>query len=464
MPAVETQIIGGEFQDAQGTLLENGYLLFQLSQDASVADVGYVASGITIKVPLDSNADVLGTGSPYTLSAVSLAGTVATYTGTITGGANNALAGQSLVIAGFTNSGNNGTYVVLTSGLTSFTVTNASAVNESHAATATGGTYALWGNDNLLPVNTFYKVRGYTAEGQLAFGPNSQQIVGSSPFDLGTWIPNEVISWQPPLQSVLLQSKGVNNGDQSKLNLHSSDASVVITDDGTGDVNLQASSGGGPRPSKGTWHYTAGCFNILSAAGASIGMAMTGGNTVTGATAIEPSYTTTTTTASTNQFKVMVDTVYQATLGILADWQVKAKIAVTTNCRYWVCMTDDNSIGGGQLEATLPACAVVGFRYVAGVDTDWQCYCSPSGGATQTIVSSGVAPSTTVGHVFEVQPASNGTVVKFFIDGVQVGSINTNLPTTTTLLSLATHVDNVPGGGSAATPLSVAFFYWESNS
>jgi hypothetical protein len=101
-----------------------------------------------------------------------------------------------------------------------------------------------WGNNQMLPVNTFYKVSGYTAAGQLAFGPNNQQIIGvDGQFDVGTWVPNQVISWVPPLQPLELEVNGTANEDQSILNLYSSDASVTITDEGDGNINLQAASG-----------------------------------------------------------------------------------------------------------------------------------------------------------------------------------------------------------------------------
>ena len=60
----------------------------------------------------------------------------------------------------------------------------------------------IWGNDQMLPINSYYLVTGYTAEGQTAFGPNSQQVVGTGTFDLGSWIPNQVISWFPPTSGV----------------------------------------------------------------------------------------------------------------------------------------------------------------------------------------------------------------------------------------------------------------------
>ena len=60
----------------------------------------------------------------------------------------------------------------------------------------------VWANDVMTPVNNYYVVTGYTAAGQIAFGPNNQQVVsggvGGSTFDTGTWIPNVAISWAYP--------------------------------------------------------------------------------------------------------------------------------------------------------------------------------------------------------------------------------------------------------------------------
>jgi hypothetical protein len=120
------QLTGGGFQDPEGSLLVDGYLLMTLSQDANVGGVN-ICSGIEIKIQLDASA--------------------------------NAVAGQF-----------------------------------------------VWGNDVLLPVNTFYRVIGYTAQGQPAWGPNNQTIQGSTSFDLGTWIPNQVVAWVPPTATVLFSA------------------------------------------------------------------------------------------------------------------------------------------------------------------------------------------------------------------------------------------------------------------
>lgn len=95
-------------------------------------------------------------GTQYTLTAVAVSsgpgqlvltsvsnsfgspnGDVATYTGTITGGASNAWNGYSFLVAGFDNAANNGNFVCVGSSATTLTLVNANAVADTHAATAT---------------------------------------------------------------------------------------------------------------------------------------------------------------------------------------------------------------------------------------------------------------------------------------------------------------------------------------
>lgn len=55
------------------------------------------------------------------------------------------------------------------------------------------GTVNIWPNDVISPANTFYNVTAYTANGQLVWGPNSQQVLSSpSPFNIGAWVPGSV--------------------------------------------------------------------------------------------------------------------------------------------------------------------------------------------------------------------------------------------------------------------------------
>lgn len=99
----------------------------------------------------------------------------------------------------------------------------------------------VWANDVMLPVNSFYKVTGYTVQGQPAWGPNNQQVTsggtGGGTFDTGTWIPNSVFSWTPPLQPLLLQTNEVINGSQGLLDLHAG-LNISLTDNGVGMVTI----------------------------------------------------------------------------------------------------------------------------------------------------------------------------------------------------------------------------------
>jgi|SRR5665213_3253459 len=70
-----------------------------------------------------------------TAVAASSGGT-AVYTGTITGGAANALVGQVFVVAGFVGAYNNGTFLCTASLATTLTLSNVSAQAETHAGTA----------------------------------------------------------------------------------------------------------------------------------------------------------------------------------------------------------------------------------------------------------------------------------------------------------------------------------------
>lgn len=82
------------------------------------------------------------TSTNYTLTACSDSPTATTtYTGTITGGASNALAGRAFQITGFTKAANNGTWQCVSSTATTVTLYNPNGVAETHAGV---------GNTNLL--------------------------------------------------------------------------------------------------------------------------------------------------------------------------------------------------------------------------------------------------------------------------------------------------------------------------
>jgi hypothetical protein len=95
-------------------------------------------------------------GTSFTLSQVSVVGGTTTYTGV----GLSALAGQQLIISGFTNAGNNGYVVALTAGSTSFTVKTTSQVNETHAGVAKNG--LIWFNEQAFSAQSLAFTKGYS--------------------------------------------------------------------------------------------------------------------------------------------------------------------------------------------------------------------------------------------------------------------------------------------------------------
>jgi uncharacterized repeat protein (TIGR01451 family) len=77
-------------------------------------------------------------------AAANAAGGDTVYTGTITGGAGNAFVGDSVVVAGFTNGKDNGTFTCTASTATTITLNNAAGVAQAHAATATVTTSTVY--------------------------------------------------------------------------------------------------------------------------------------------------------------------------------------------------------------------------------------------------------------------------------------------------------------------------------
>lgn len=59
----------------------------------------------------------------------------------------------------------------------------------------------VWPNDLLIPVNCYYTITGYASNGQRVWGPNVQQVLSTDgdQFDIGSWIPNQLAYWIPPV-------------------------------------------------------------------------------------------------------------------------------------------------------------------------------------------------------------------------------------------------------------------------
>ena len=320
----------------------------------------------------------------------------------------------------------------------------------------------IWGNDNLLPINTYYRVTGYTASGQPAWGPNNQQIEGSGTFDLGTWVPNSVISWFPEVQqSLLLEVNGVAASSQTVQNLESTDDTVVITDLGGGNINFQSAGGTTKFPGQWLGFNIAGAINNSLSEGAEIGASflVTNANSLgnQNPTATEGRYIPLSSAGSSTSGGIG-DQNLDLSLGILQDWLVKVSFQGLTSSRYWIGVTDQLLVNTQTVFPTdTPAANFVGFRWSSDTDTDIVAVCQTDS-THQTVVSTGVAPSSN--QILEIVPASGGSSVAFKINGTQVATINTNIPASSVALGSILCNDDVGDVGGTDVLLGIFYLYF----
>jgi hypothetical protein len=140
----------------------------------------------------------------------------------------------------------------------------------SSTSTPPAANQFVWGNDQMAPTNSYYRVFGYAASGQLAFGPDNQQVIGNGgTFDVGTWIPNSVISWQPPIQPLTLEVNSVLAGSQTLLNLNAG-SGITLTDNGSGQVTVASSLAALLLETNGTPNTSQTLLNLAAGTGITI--------------------------------------------------------------------------------------------------------------------------------------------------------------------------------------------------
>lgn len=304
----------------------------------------------------------------------------------------------------------------------------------SSTSTPAAANQFIWGTDVLLPVNAYYRVTGFTAAGQPAWGPNNQQVTGGPTFDLGAWIPNQVISWSPSIQSVLLETNGAKNGSQATLNLRSLDGSVAISDDGAGDINFQSITP--PLANGSTYQARSASFNGTFYVSGGPVFSITSGGTSRVATQTDPASQEHSHNGAFDFGQAYAEgsqnvqvTNYLSTIGLLSDWKMRwSNYAPIGNTRYWVGLSTGaflSSDGSAQLVDTFGSDVnggdFIGFRFAPNLDATWKAYMGGFALGSSVVVDTGVSMTTTGSHVFELKPAGN--VMKFIIDGVVVASV-----------------------------------------
>ena len=323
----------------------------------------------------------------------------------------------------------------------------------------------VWGNDQMTPANSFYIVTGYKANGQLAWGPNNEQVIGSGgTFDTGTWIPNVVISWTYPaafgptgptgaagsgLTLPTFKTNSVNNADQTVFNVE--DTPTVAWSNPSGGV-VKATvtpSAINALVNNRVWKAIPNSGALAPAIGLSPNLTSSG-SSLTSATATQTNFNTMTTSAAGGDISTVcfsgitgsginpnVFQIWSTQTLKAVKWQ--AALVDTANVRVWIALCDLFSGNTGSLVSDTPALHLIGFRYsTAAGDTTWKAVCTNS--ATQTTVDTGVAVDT-LGHSFGI--AVSQSSISFQIDDVTVATITTNIPANTVRFGDVISVDNV---------------------
>lgn len=243
MSSNQVQLLGGSYQDAEGNVLNHGKLVFELNQDSQITGGGQVAAGLKIEVGLDSQGDVFGTNT-VAINSTSMTGgilSVVAQTNIV-----NFVAVGDIIIFPPSMSANwlsNQSVVVTSVSNLTFTANfihgDYSTIIEIGKSYTVGNAIFMWPNDVLNPAGSLYTVFAYTSIGQEAWGPFYGAIFSPGPFSLDSWVPGGT-GTGGVIGSILLQTNGVNNGNQNKENLFSGDGSVTLTDDGFGNIDIRS--------------------------------------------------------------------------------------------------------------------------------------------------------------------------------------------------------------------------------
>ena len=319
--------------------------------------------------------------------------------------------------------------------------------------------------------------------------------------------------------SLILETNGTKNGSQSLLNLKNGTA-IAITQDGSGNVTVnntgvtsvgvsvpaEFSVSGSPVTGSGTiaiskanenantvwagpasgaaaapafrslvsrdligavaghygWRVSNGSGGI-TAIGTSAPLSLSNTTTNVAATSTDPCMITyvTINTAATTSYGIDDaggGTTFGAGLAYLQQSAIRARINQTTNVRYWIGLVQAGHGPGANttgLSTDTPNFGYAAFRFSAGTDTTWKAVCGTAT-ANQTVVDTGVAPSTAATTLFEI--GYDGTNVLFYINGVLKASISTNLPTSAVLVN-SIEVDNKSTANAQSVSVAYAMMY-----
>ena len=131
-----TLIAGGNIGAGTGSTSITGITSANFVPPAGIDQTDVAAAQTALAAAISYYQGLLPGALTLTAAGTASAG-VTVYTGTITGGAANALAGSTFAVTGFSTSANNGTFLATASSGTTLTLANTAGAAETHAGSAT---------------------------------------------------------------------------------------------------------------------------------------------------------------------------------------------------------------------------------------------------------------------------------------------------------------------------------------
>ncbi len=281
----------------------------------------------------------------------------------------------------------------------------------------------IQGNDTITPANTYYQVTYRDSLGKPVLV--ASYIITGATFDLDTATPLAVVT---PAAAAAVSISLVA---PSTFTVTGSPAGPT----GTFTIAWANPSGKFPPlvvPYKRRWAYL-----VANTSGRTdVGFGITGGNAgnITAVSILpfiadQASNVAGNTGSSASGFMGFFGHAFYSGARIRVGGGSTGDLTVPTFIRVWIAI----SSAGAPLSTDVPVVpagqGIVGFRLSTSADSTWDCVVANNLGQTTVPTSPAVAVDANF-HNFEIIEGTN--VYTFFADGVQVGSITTNLPPGTT--------------------------------
>ena len=327
----------------------------------------------------------------------------------------------------------------------------------------------VWGNDVMLPINSYYTVTGYTSEGQIAFGPNNQQIEGTGTFDLGTWVPNQVISWFPSLQAGIgVEVEGSPLSSSTVLDLVNT-GNVTFTDNGGGRVSASASiplaPASLPSPDVSVFHFFQVCpSSIVPPFMNSIPVQSIGYSANNAATLISPSASNgwgCRFNATNNSLSYLQEPSFPWALPAHGlKFKTTAQVTVTSGYGMWF-IGIVNAWGGAVGDILASGTDCIGFIINVTVAGPGNFFLIADVNGSPTTVDTLIPVGNGVRHTLEF--TLFGGVLTPIIDGVVLGTktITTGIPTSTQQMWFCNNANVLVTGNTMVSTFITEYMYLE---